>query len=370
MTTIAEARTTEGHPPTLGIIDCDVHNSFESREEIDRYLPERWHGRPLVGGGGSGFAGLLGGIGPRTTNNRLDSTPPSGQRPASDVAFLCEQLLDGHGIVKAILHPINEVLRFSQSGELGRALARAVNDWQMQKWFAGDERLYAGITVPVEDTVGSVAEIERCWNAHPHFLNVTLPAITREPIGSAKYWPIFETAVDLEMPVVIHAGGWSGSLGGPGFPIYWTQIHCYHYMSHPVQLTSLVYSGLFDRFPTLQVVLEEGGLAWVPMLMWRLDRAWEEMREDAPHLERRPSEIIRSHLWFSTQPIDQPDKPQYLGRLLDQMDMDDRIMYSSDYPHWDFDDPARVLLKSEIGAERRAKILHRNALALFDFDRR
>jgi predicted TIM-barrel fold metal-dependent hydrolase len=367
-TTFESDLDTRERNPAPGLIDADVHNYFESREEIDRYLPRIWHGRPLCGGGNWGVSGLLSGISPRTTNNRLDSVPPSGKGPATDVAFLAEQLLDGYGIAKAILHPINDVLKFAQSGNLGRALARAVNLWQEDKWFAGDDRLYAGITVPVEDPVGAVQEIEQ-WASHPRFVNVTLTAITREPLGDAKYRPIFEAAVAHGLPVAIHAGGWSGTLAGPGFPTWWTQVHTYHYMSHPTQLCSLVASGLFQELPTLRVALEEGGLAWVPPLMWRLDRAWEEMREDAPQLEEPPSATIRRHLWFTTQPIDQPDNPQYLGWVLGQMDMDDRIMYSSDYPHWDFDDPARVLLKSEVGAERRAKILSQNALGLFAFDR-
>jgi predicted TIM-barrel fold metal-dependent hydrolase len=104
----------------------------------------------------------------------------------------------------------------------------------------------------------------------------------------------------------------------------------------------------------------------MPALMWRLDRVWEAMHEHAPHLQRRPSEVIREHLWFTTQPFDEPEKPEYLLQLLEQLDMSDRVMFASDYPHWDFDDPRRVLPKS-LGQDLREKIFTRNAERLFRF---
>jgi predicted TIM-barrel fold metal-dependent hydrolase len=357
-----------GRRERLGIVDVDIHPQLTSATELEQWLPKRWHGRPWAGGGQIPFGGVLPGPPTRVNNNRLDSLPPTGGPGGSDPDFLREQHLDGCNIVKGVMHPINEVLKMSQSGELGRALARATNEWMAEKWIASDERLYAGITIPFEDPVGAVQEIER-WAGNPRFLNATLGSLTREPLGDAKYWPIYEALVDRGLPVVVHAGGWSGSLGGPGWPTYYCNTHALQFTSHPAQLTSFVYGGLFERFPTLQVVLEEGGLAWLPTLMWRLDRIWREAREDAPHLEERPSEIIRRHFWLSTQPLDQPDKPHYLGRLLDQIDMDDRILFASDYPHWDYDDPGRTLTRAEIGAERREKILTKNALELFDFDR-
>src|SRR6201999_2874450 len=95
---------------------------------------------------------------------------------------------------------------------------------------------------------------------------------------------------------------------------------------------------------------------------------WDAMGEDAPSsVPRRPSEVIRSHIAFTTQPFDEPEAPAMLGQLLDQLGMNDRIMYSSDYPHWDFDDPDRVLSGKALTPELRAKIGSENALRLIPF---
>ena len=90
-------------------------------------------------------------------------------------------------------------------------------------------------------------------------------------------------------------------------------------------------------------MLIEGGFAWLPALMWRLDRAWRRLRAEAPLLDRPPSELIRERFYVSTQPMEETERPEQFPELLEQLDMDDRIMFSTDYPHWDFDAPDMAL---------------------------
>ena len=130
------------------------------------------------------------------------------------------------------------------------------------------------------------------------------------------------------------------------------------------QLTSLICEGVFERFPTLQLVLIEGGIAWLAPLMWRLDRAWALLRQEAPHLTRLPSELIGEHVWATTQPIDEPPRSSDFPMLLEQLGMTDRILFATDYPHWDFDAPDRALPTSLSAAARNA-ILHGNAHKLY-----
>jgi predicted TIM-barrel fold metal-dependent hydrolase len=110
--------------------------------------------------------------------------------------------------------------------------------------------------------------------------------------------------------------------------------------------------------------MEEGGLAWAPPLMWALDSAWTQLRDEVPHLDRKPSEIVREHFWFTTQPMDEPDRPGDMLAVLDHFGMEDRIMFATDYPHWDFDAPDSSLPRGLTDAAK-AKIFSGNAAHLF-----
>jgi predicted TIM-barrel fold metal-dependent hydrolase len=128
-------------------------------------------------------------------------------------------------------------------------------------------------------------------------------------------------------------------------------------------ITSLIFEGVFERFPKLRVVLIEGGFTWAPALAWRMDRAWERMRAEVPHLKRPPSEYLREHVWFTTQPIEEPETPDHLAEMIDWLGWD-RLMFSTDYPHWDFDDP-RFVFKIKLTDERKAKVFRDNARAFY-----
>ena len=91
--------------------------------------------------------------------------------------------------------------------------------------------------------------------------------------------------------------------------------------------------------------------------MWRMDTAWTLLKSEVPHLKRLPSEYIREHVYLTTQPVEEPHKPQQFLQMLEQFgDMVDHILFASDYPHWDSDDPDIALPNSLLGrrASRRS----------------
>jgi predicted TIM-barrel fold metal-dependent hydrolase len=86
-------------------------------------------------------------------------------------------------------------------------------------------------------------------------------------------------------------------------------------------------------------VFVECGIGWFPHVMWRLDRNYKSLRQEVPWLTRLPSEYMREHLRLTTQPIEEPPATEQFLDLLEMMDARQTLMFSSDYPHWDFDDP-------------------------------
>lgn len=128
------------------------------------------------------------------------------------------------------------------------------------------------------------------------------------------------------------------------------------------QLINLIVEGVFAQFPTLRVVMAEGGWTWLPSLMWRLDKEWKGLRFEIPWVSAFPSDLIRKHVRFTLQPIDAPPEPEQLLQTIEQLESDELLLYSSDYPHWH--DSAEILL-NRLSAEQRANIMGQNARAFY-----
>jgi hypothetical protein len=109
----------------------------------------------------------------------------------------------------------------------------------------------------------------------------------------------------------------------------------------------------------------EAGFAWIPALGWRLDKHWKTLKSEVPHLKRAPSEYMREHLWVTTQPMEESEQRGHVVDVMKWIGID-RILFATDYPHWDFDDPRYALPPGLTEAERRA-ILSENARALYGF---
>ena len=119
------------------------------------------------------------------------------------------------------------------------------------------------------------------------------------------------------------------------------------------KITNMIMDGVFERFPRLKIVLVEGGFAWVPPLAWKLDRQWNIMRDEVPHVKRAPSEYLREHFWFTTQPVEESERPSDLFDTIRWIGSD-RLTFSTDYPHWDFDDPSSAFKIELSGEDRKA----------------
>jgi uncharacterized protein len=351
-------------PPTIStrtavtLIDCDIHNT-PAPGALQKYLPQRWrayHER-------FGRRGPSGGYYPKANPSaaRTDSWPPVGP-PGSDLAFLREQLLDAWPIEIGILNTLIPV--GSQLPEYDRAMVQALNDWQIAEWLEPEPRLRASLLVSCEDGEQAAAEVERL-GADRRFVQILLTVRTSEPLGKRRYWKLYEAAERHGLPIGIHFGGNSGhAITGTGWPSYYLEDHCGMAQAFQAQLVSMVCAGVFECFPALQVVLIEGGFAWLPSLKWRLDRSWRQLRDEVPHLSRPPSEYIGERVWLTTQPMEEPPRPAQFLQLIEECGGADRLLFATDYPHWDFDSPDQAL-PVRLAPDVEHKIMVGNARALY-----
>ena len=353
----------------LGFVDCDVHPYVRTGAELDAFLPERWRRHRQAFGGRARQALAAAPQYPRMspgTGMRMDAWPPDGAHPGSDLGFMREQLLDAFGVTYAMMLPLIASGSGERNVEYSAALCTAMNDWQAQVWSDREPRLKGSVQVPVEYTEAATGEIERRAGDR-RFTQVMIPPRGLEPLGRRRYWPILEAAAANGFPIALHLGGTSGhaSTGG-GWPSFYHEEHHSYVQSMEALVTSLVIEGVFERIPKLRVVLVEGGFAWLPSLCWRLDKHWKRLREEAPHLKRLPSEYVREHIWVTTQPVEEPERPDDLLATFEWIGWD-RLMFSTDYPHWDQDDP-RYAFKVALPDEFRQKLFRDNAMALYGLD--
>jgi uncharacterized protein len=349
----------------MDIIDCDLHAGAGGPESLRPYLSEHWWNY--------GKQGAYRAIGyPGTTHTRqfvhgarVDSWPPDGGLPASDFAFLQEHHLDRWNIAAAMLTPM-EAAYLPRNADYARALCAALNEWQCEQLIDRDARLGGSLMVVAEDADAAEAEIRK-WAGDARFRQVLIYSRTSEPLGRRRYWRMFAAAAEAGLPVGVHFGlCGGGAVTGHGKPSFYVEDHTNMSTTFQDQVTSMVCEGVFAEFPNLRVVLIEGGLGWLTPLMWRLDRAWKLLRAEVPHLRELPSTVVRKHFWLTTQPIEEPPTAHAFDAMIEEMGMDRRIMFSTDYPHWDFDAPSHALPKT-LSPDLRRRIFADNARALYGF---
>ena len=120
--------------------------------------------------------------------------------------------------------------------------------------------------------------------------------------------------------------------------------------------------GVFEQFRTLKVIAVEMGFAWAPSLAWRLDALWKRMRSEVPHVVRPPPEQMKQHIWLTTQPIEEPENVEDLRLTFDWIGWD-KLLFATDYPHWDFDDPSYAI-PFDLSEDERGMLFHDNAASL------
>jgi uncharacterized protein len=368
-----------GSDPATGyhLVDCDVHpimkqGLVELRPHLSRSAQHRLgldERRDLTTVGHREAASI-----PRNTLYvnpagvlRDDARAGDGSAPGADPVFTAQHHLDVHRIDRAVLIG-GEVLGLGAMPDPDAAalIASAYNDWLAATWLDADERYRGTLVVAVQDPEQAAREIRRA-GADERFVSVLMP-LTNRLMGDRHHYPIYDAAAELGLPITIHPNSGDGifrtspPLAG-GAPTYYVEWHTGLSQVFQANLISLVCHGVFERFPGLKVVLTEGGLGWIPDVMWRLDKNVRGLRDEVPWVRRLPSEYVVDHVRFTSQPLPEPRRRQHLHAILEIVQADRTLLFSSDYPHWDFDSPRHAL--TAIPPDMRRRVEVDNAVATY-----
>ena len=316
-----------------GTIDCDIHPAVPSIQALLPYLDDHW--REMAITRGIDELNTISYPANSPLSCRPDWRPASG-RPASTLAQVQREALDGFGTSIAIANCLYGVQLFF-SEDMAAAFARALNAWMAAEWLDKEPRLRASIVVPAQSPERAVDEIEH-WAGDPRFVQVLLLVSGDTPLGKRSLWPIYAAAERHGLAIGVHAGS---SYHNPPTPVGWATTYTEDYVNHAQafqsQLSSMICEGVFNKFPALKVVLLESGFTWLPAHLWRLTKFWRGLRMEIPWVDRAPMDIVRTNVRLSLQPVDGPPDPAALERLFEHMQSDELLLFSTDYPHWQFD---------------------------------
>src|SRR5262249_28742517 len=161
-------------------------------------------------------------------------------------------------------------------------------------------------------------EVERLAES-PGICGIFIPPAS-VALGRRQFFPLYELAERLELPIVVHPTGAEANLTDAtwiagGLPRTYPERHSLLFQPGQAMLASMIFGGVFDAFPRLKFVLSEYGFSWSLPLALRMDEAWEQGDRELAGIELAPSEYISRNVRFTTQPVDEPIDRRHLLTL-------------------------------------------------------
>jgi 2,3-dihydroxybenzoate decarboxylase len=341
--------------PSKPYLRIATEEAFAPRDLIERY-------RKLIREGGvddPGFMSLMGYFlfnDSPATNDIVARLQDLGDRRIGD--------MDATGIDKQIISLTGPGVQIFDAAT-AVALAQTYNDELAEAVRRHPDRFAGLAAVAPQDPAAAARELERAVtklglrgaiiNSHTH----------GEYLDDAKFWPIFEAAEALDVPVYIHpqtppkamiepflARGLDGAIFGFGVEV-------------GLHLLRIIVSGAFDRFPKLRIVVGHLGEG-LPFWLFRIDffhaRSVRTKRyEKLPPLEKRPSDYMKQNVYVTTSGMAWEAVILYAREVLGA----DRVLYAMDYPYQYV--PAEVAVTDGLPISDAAKkdFYQRNAERVF-----
>jgi aminocarboxymuconate-semialdehyde decarboxylase len=239
-------------------------------------------------------------------------------------------------------------------GVLGLRSARLVNDAMAEASRTHPDRFVALATLPLQDPEAAVAEAERAvteLGCRGIYLGTN---VRGKELTDPSFLPVFERIDALRAPIFLHPLNVIGSQR-------LTNYYLHNLLGNPfdtaVAAANLIFSGLLDRFPKLNICLPHAGGAF-PYLIGRLNHGWK-VRQECKALKKPPSSYLRRFTYDTISHA--PESLRYLISLVGA----DRVLMGSDYCFdMGYERPVKVVSALKLSRNDQEKILGGNAKRL------
>lgn len=250
--------------------------------------------------------------------------------------------------------------------ELEAAMLTAYNRWMADHCAPYPKRLKGVMMVAMRDMDLAVKEIRRCAK-EPWVVGICVSGhMDDKNLDHPFFYPLWAEAQEQDMPICVHAG-----TARPPYPLGTLELgnnfFLLHSMQHPMEqqraVGALIGGGVLDRFSRVRFAFLESGCGWVPWFMERLDERFEKLRQHVPLCMKSPREHMTGPQCFFACDPDESSVEHFLAVM-----GEDRLIYASDYPHWDAKFPGTVEMiaaRTTLSDRQKAKVLGGNAMRLF-----
>jgi uncharacterized protein len=322
----------------MAIFDADGHIT-ESQDQVAKYLDDPYRQRAVSYGGLYPADGW---------DRRMLGT--LGERGGDAPTWLAA--MDRGGVEHSVLYPtLGLFMSFIRDSNWQVQICRAYNRMLHEEFITQSPRLHAVALLPIIDADAAAAELR---NAVKNYgcSGGMLSADGGHLLGDKRFDPVYAEAQSLGVMLGIH-----------GFPSFIETHTCSHAFGQMRQLTSTVFSGVFERFPKLTMAFLEAGCGWAPYWAERMDDEYAKRKAEAPACKKTPSEYIRSgRIYFSCE-ADEWLMPQAMKLI-----GDNQIVWASDFPHWDHSFPGsidEIKNRGDLSDTQKQKLLNDNGRRLY-----
>ena len=278
--------------------------------------------------------------------------------------------MDLDGVDVSIVYPTVGLLMYRvPDSELITAIFKAYNDWLAEFCKPCPDKIVGIGMVNLDDLEEGMRELERCARLGLRGCLITVYPPEARAYHSPEYEPFWAAAQDLGMPLSLHVttNRPNPDQKFPSFRLLPPAFICNADQYVRMSLGHMIFSGVFERYPKLQVGAVEHELSWIPHFLDRLDYTYTQ---------RAPND-----LWYRYKedavPSDYFHRNVFVGFQEDALGIRDRhiigvdnLQWGSDYPHQESTFPRSRQILAEVLAdcteEEKAKIAGGNAARIYN----